>query len=206
VLAPLAKLDRIRPVSVNERLGLVNSGDSDHATFLGDNSAPAFFWNQSGAGYDHVHHTQFDTFETVAPGDEEHNARVVAVAAFGLAQLDHPLERTDMAPLAPRRMGVSGFTGAILQQVLPEGRANMAGWQEGDELLSVDGVEVKNRDEIVRAINQGGPRKTIRLRRASEVIDTELDWSNDPEEPERSARAGRREAWLKAHAASPAGR
>ncbi len=207
VLAPLATLDRVRPVSVNERLGLVNSGDSDHAPFLGQNAAPAFFWNQSGAGYDHVHHTQFDTFETVAPADEEHNALVVAVAAFGLAQLDHPLDRTDMAPLAPRRMGVAGFTGATLQEVMPEGRANMAGWQQGDVLLTVDGAEVKNREEIVRAINQGSPRKTIRLRRGSEVIDTELDWSNDPDEPERSARAGRREAWVKAHprpAAAPA--
>ncbi len=203
VLAPLAGLDRIRPVTVNERLGLVNSGDSDHAPFLGQNAAPAFFWNQSGAGYDHVHHTQFDTYETVAPGDEEHNALVVAVAAFGLAQLDHPLDRTDMAPISPRRMGVLGFTGATVQQVLPEGRANMAGWQEGDVLLTVDGVEVRNREEIVRAVNEGGPRKTIRLRRGSEVIDTELDWSNDPDEPERSARAGRREAWIKArpHAA-----
>jgi len=206
VLAPLANLDRIRPVTVNERLGLVNSGDSDHATFLemGENAVPAFFWNQSGAGYDHVHHTQFDTFETVAAADEEHNARVVAVAAFGLAQLDHLLDRTDMAPLSPRRLGVAGFTGAILKEVLPEGRANMAGWQEGDELLTVDGVEVKNREDLVRAINQGGPRKTIRLRRGNEVIDTELDWSSDPDEVERSARAGRREAWLQKRA-PPAG-
>lgn len=200
VLAPLAAFDRLRPVSVNERLGLANSGDSDHAPFLGANAAPAFFWNQSGAGYDHVHHTQYDVFENVSAADEEHNALVVALAAFGLAQLDHPLERTDMAPLATRKMGVAGFQGATVQDVMADGRASTAGWQKGDVLLAVDGVAVSNRDEIVRAINQGAPRKTIRLRRGSEELETVLDWSDDAEEPERSARAGRREAWLRAHA------
>jgi hypothetical protein len=199
VFAPLAGLDRLRPVSVEERLGLQNSGDSDHAPFLGENAAPAFFWNQSGAGYNHVHHTQFDTFETVAAADQQHNARVVALVAFGLAELDHPLDRSDMAPLAPRRMGVAGFEGTTVQEVLEDGRASKAGWQKGDVLLSVDTVEVSNREEIVRAINQLGPRKTIRLRRGDEVLETVLDWSDDPGEPERSARAGRREAWFAKH-------
>jgi hypothetical protein len=199
VLAPLATLDRIRPVRVHERLGLRISEESDQASFLGEGLAPAFAWNQSGAGYEYVAGTQHDVFEHVAPADEEHNARVVALAAFGLAQLDGLLDRTDMEPLAPRRLGVAGFSGATLLQVAPEGRAHEAGWQEGDVIVRVDGKPVDNREEILRAINQGGPRKTIRLRRGSEELDTSIDWSDDPDEPERSARAGRREAWIRLH-------
>ncbi|MBK7643732.1 MAG: M20/M25/M40 family metallo-hydrolase [Planctomycetes bacterium] len=199
VLAPLAALDRDRPVAVHEVMGLLNSEDSDHAPFLHEARAPAFFWNQSETGYELVHHTQLDTFATVSGPDEEHNARVVAVAAFGLAQLDHALDRTDSEALPTRKMGVAGFQDTAVRSVLPEGRAQQAGWQDGDVLLSVDGVAVSGRESLVRAINQGGPRKTIRLRRGATELDTVLDWSDDPDEPERSARAGRREAWLKAH-------
>lgn len=199
IFAPIAGLDLARPVHANERLGLVNSGDSDHAPFLGENPLPAFFWNQSGAGYDYVHHTQHDLFESVPAADEQHNARVVAITALGLADLDHMLDRTDIAPLPTRKLGVAGFDGATVQAVLPDGRANAAGWKEGDVLLTVDGVEVANREQIVRAINQGGPRKTIRLQRGEEKLETVLDWSDDPDEPERSARAGRRAAWIEKH-------
>jgi len=201
VIAPVAALDRVRPVSVNERLGLVNSGDSDHAPFLGaKDPVPAFFWNQSENGYDHVHHTQFDVFENIAAADEEHNARVVAVVALGLAELDHLLDRTDMKPLPTRRLGVN-FDGATITHVTPESRAAAAGWKDGDVLIAVDGLEVSNREEIVRAINQGGPRKTIRVRRGEERLEAAFDWSDDPDEPERSARAGRRDAWHKAQQA-----
>lgn len=199
VLAPLAGIDPARPVRVEEVLGLVNSGDSDHASFLGKQPVPAFFWQQSEDGYERVHHTQYDTFESVLPLDEEHNARVVALVAWGLAGLDHLLDRTDMAPLARRRLMVGDFEGNLVHQVVKDGRAAKAGWQEGDAVLSVDGVPVADRADIVRLVNLGGPRKTIRIRRGQEELDTQFDWSDEKDEPERSARAGRREAWRRAH-------
>ena len=199
VLAPVATLDPARPVRVEEVLGLVNSGDSDHAPFLGKQPVPAFFWEQSEDGYEHVHHTQYDTFETVKPLDEEHNARVVAVVAWGLAQLEHLLDRTDMAPLARRRLMVGDFEGNVVRQVVKDGRAAQAGWQEGDAVLSVDGVPVADRSDIVRLVNLGSPRKTIRIRRGQQELETHFDWSDEKDEPERSARAGRREAWRRAH-------
>ncbi len=199
VLAPVAALDPARPLRVEEVLGLVNSGDSDHASFLGKEPVPAFFWDQSEDGYERVHHTQYDTFESVKPLDEEHNARVVAVAAWGLAELDHLLDRTDMAPLARRRLAVSDFEGNVVKQVIKDGRAAKAGWQDGDAVLTVDGIAVADRADITRLVNLGSPRKTIRIRRGTEEIDTVFDWSDEKDEVERSARAGRREAWLKAH-------
>jgi|688.fasta_scaffold00475_33 hypothetical protein len=201
VFAPLAGLDPARPVRVEEVLGLENSGDSDHAPFLsGKRPTPAFFWEQSGAGYTRVHHTQHDRLDSVDPDDQRHNARVVALAAFAIAQLENPLDRTDMQPLSRRLLGVGSLEGAVVGEVRANGVAAKAGWQAEDRVLAIDGVAVKSRDEIVLLLQQGGSVKLAKLARGDQMLETRLDWSQDPVEAERAARALRREAWLRAGA------
>ena len=62
VCAPLVDLDPRFPFEIREVDGIVNSGDSDHAPFIAA-GVPSFFWHQSEEDYEHVHHTQYDTFE-----------------------------------------------------------------------------------------------------------------------------------------------
>jgi hypothetical protein len=198
VFAPLAALDPARPFRVHESLGLVNSGDSDHAPFIRA-GVPAFFWDQDEAGYERVHHTQFDTFESVDGEEQRYSAGVIAAAAYGLADLDHLLDRTDMKPLDKRLMGVR-LEGARVAHVFESGRAEAAGWQDGDVVVSVDGELVGSQAEISEALQRGGPRKIVRVRRGERTLETVLDYSADASEPERAAREERRAAFVKSHA------
>ncbi|MFN0243834.1 MAG: M20/M25/M40 family metallo-hydrolase [Planctomycetota bacterium] len=193
VFAPLASFDGARSFEVSESLGVENSGDSDHAPFLAA-GVPAFFWEQSEEGYERVHHTQHDVLEEVDFDDVRHSVAVVATAAYGFAELDHLLDRTDMAPIARRRLGVL-FDGARVRRVM-RGKAEAAGWREGDVVVSLDGVPVTGEGVIVRRLQEGGSVKAFRLRRDGLDFDTTIDYSDDPAESERAARAARRAAFF----------
>jgi hypothetical protein len=197
VCAPLSVLDRRFPFSVREVDGLQNSGDSDHAPFI-QKGVPSFFWHQSEKDYEHVHHTQYDTFEEVDAAQLEHSAIVVAVAAIGFANLDKKLDRTDMKPLPRRRMGVRFDDACVVEQVTEDGKAAKAGWKIGDKVVSVDGRSVSTQGEVSAKLQEGGPKKTIRLLRGSETIESVLDYTGEPGEDERAERAARRAAFLQA--------
>ena len=198
VFAPLPADERFT-FRVVESDGLLNSGDSDHAPFL-QAGVPGFFWNQSGAGYDRVHHTHFDVFETVDPEQQRRSALVVAIGAYGFAQLDHLLDRTDAEAVEPRRMGVS-LEGMRVTRVSGRGKAKEAGWQEGDVILSIDGTEPKDREAVTEIVRAGGAKKVFKLRRGEEVVESTIDWGDERSEKERGERAKRREAWLREHGA-----
>lgn len=207
VFAPLAERDLAGQderfsFRVGESDGLLNSGDSDHAPFL-QAGVPGFFWNQGGQGYDRVHHTHFDVFETVDPVQQEHSAIVVAVGAYGFAQLDHLLDRTDAEAVEPRRMGVS-LEGTRITRVSGRGKAKDAGWQDGDVILSIDGSEMKDRDGVTELVRSGGAKKVFRLQRGQEIVESTIDWGDENSEKQRGERVLRREAWLREHASGPA--
>ncbi|MFO1010149.1 MAG: M20/M25/M40 family metallo-hydrolase [Planctomycetota bacterium] len=200
VFAPLRASKTPFPFAVREVDALANSGDSDHAPFLRV-GVPAFFWEQSEEGYEHVHHTQYDLFETVDPKAQEHSARVVAVAALGFANLDHLLDRgalADQKPIARRRMGVQ-LDGAKVTEVTADGKAAKAGLLAGDVVLAVDGVAVASQGDVVGELQRGGPQKTFRVKRGEAELDVVLDYTDDPGEAERVERARRREEWLRTH-------
>jgi hypothetical protein len=70
---------------------------SDHASF-NRVGVPGFIWGQSGdlARYADTHHTQHDTFDRAVAEYQEHSSIVVALAAYGIANLDHMLAREQM--------------------------------------------------------------------------------------------------------------
>jgi hypothetical protein len=195
VTAPLADLDARFPFEITEVDGLVNSGDSDHAPFI-QAGVPSFFWHQSERDYEHVHHTQHDRFEAIPQDELAHSARVVAVCAFGFANLDHRLDRTDSKPLERRRLGVQLAADATLQRVTDDGRAKKAGWLENDRIVSIDGEPVATQKEVLAKVWAGGSVKVFRLARGAETIESTIDWSDEPAEKERAARAQRRAAFL----------
>lgn len=190
VFAPLARADARFPFQVRVLPGvegLPNSGDSDHAPFIRA-GVPGFFWEQSEEGYEHVHHTQFDTFETVDADELRQSARVVAIAALGFANLDALVDRTDMEPLPRRRMGVR-LDGTTIASVTSDGRAAAAGLREGDIVLAIDGVVVADQSAIGDELQHGGPSKVVRVQRGAEVLELTLDFADGPGEAERAERA-----------------
>jgi hypothetical protein len=196
VFAPFLDESARFPFEVRELDALVNSGDSDHAPFLSA-GVPAFFWEQSEEGYTRVHHTQYDTFDTIDPAQQEHSARVVAVAALGFANLDHLLDRgamEDGRPPPRRRIGVQ-LEGTRVVELVENGKAKAAGVQAGDVLTALDGVKLASQEDLSRELQRGGSRKTLVVRRGEAVLEFALDWSGDEGEAQRLERARRREEW-----------
>lgn len=185
VFAPVKSLDPARPFEIRRVEGL-RPGPSDHAPFVRAN-VPAFHWVQSSEGYARVHHTQYDVLEAADPASQEHSAIVIALAAYGFAQLDHLVDRTNLRAPEPRRMGVF-LEGLTVRRVVEGSRAARAGWRAGDVIVAIDGEALASPQDLQRLLQGGPSRKKFRLRRGEEQVETELDWSDDPDEPRRLER------------------
>ena len=189
---PVVDLDAELPFEVVENEGLnARGGSSDHAPFV-QAGVPGFFWQQSGrSSYPFVHHTQNDVFEHAIAEYQRHSAMVVAVGAYNLAQLDEPLDRTGLIrKQAPRRLMGVFLEDTTITGLTDGGKAQEAGWKEGDVIVSIDGVAVANRGEVGRELRRGGPLKTIVLQRGEETFESTLDYSDlEPEEPEETRTA-----------------
>jgi hypothetical protein len=182
VFAPVASLDPKFPFEVR-KVGGLTGGGSDHASFLAAN-VPGFFWRQAGkATYSRTHHTQFDTYDAAVPEYQAHSALVVALAASGIADLDHLLSREKLrAPTARNRrllgVEVDGLTVTALSE---DGVAGKSGVLVGDLILSIDGTKVADRDELSRALNSGGPRKKVVVVRDGKEVELTVDWGPMPQ-------------------------
>ena len=192
VFAPVRDLDPDRTFEIVELEGLRRGGSSDHSPFVRA-GVPAFHWIQDGEGYSYIHHTQNDNFALAKADDQRHSSLVVALAALGFANLDHKIDRTDMVPPGDRLMGVQ-LAGTSIARVTDDGRAKAAGWQAGDVVTHIDGVAVEGRSELVAMVQAGNARKTFTLRRGDETLETVIDWSDDPDEPDRKRWRERRAA------------
>ena len=191
-------LDPEMPFELVVRDALPGSASSDHAPFV-QAGVPGFFWRQEGrSNYRHFHHTQHDHFEAAIPEYQQHSAQVVALTAFGIAELDERLERRNMEPLEPRRMGVR-LDGLTVVSISDGSRARAAGWEPGDVVVAVDGAEVESARALVEVLQDGEPLKRVTIERAGERLDSQLDWSRDPAEQERARRRAERQALEAGH-------
>ncbi len=186
VFAAVVGLDSKFPFEVKKVPGLGSIG-SDHASFLSQN-VPGFFWGQAGkAVYNKTHHTQFDTYEMAIPEYQKHSALVVALAAHGVAELDHLLSREKLR--APggfgnrRTMGIQ-LDDMAVTEVMPDGAADRAGMKEGDVILKIEGAKVSDRIEIARALSAGEPKKKVLIARDGKEIELELKWNAPAAVPE----------------------
>ena len=189
--APIAELEARMGFELREVDALSGGGGSDHASFVRA-GVPGFFWMQDGrSDYNRYHHTQYDNFEAAIPSYQRHSALVAAVTALGLADQPELLDRRNMAPIEPRRLGVQ-LDGTKVESLTEGGKAAAAGWQVGDVIVSIDGEEVTDRRALMRRVQEGAPRKEFTLKRGEETIQSVLDWSDDPGEQERARRAEER--------------
>ncbi len=192
-LAPVFGLDKDMPFGLYYAEGL-RPGGSDHNSFIAA-GVPGFFWRQAGrADYDHAHHTQYDTWDAMVPEYQQHSAMVVALAAWGFANLDQMLDRTDAAPLGPsRRLGVM-LDGTRISELVDDGNARRLGMKAGDVLVSIDGKKMESTIDVVRGLHSKGNVKVIVYRRGKRQRTVKLDFGASPQAVELAARRARRKA------------
>ncbi len=172
--APIKSLNPEMPFRIKEVAGL-RGGGSDHSPFLSAD-VPGFFWAQEGRDiYRRTHHTQFDTYDAAIPEYQQHSAMVVALAALGVANLDHLLSRENMKPPPPRRMGVF-LEGAEVTGIAPNSQAEQVGMKTGDRIVKVDATAVSGQMGIVRALQAGDPQKVITVLREGREIEFKFSW------------------------------
>ncbi|MDF1801062.1 MAG: M20/M25/M40 family metallo-hydrolase [Planctomycetota bacterium] len=180
VFEPVLELNPAMPFQVNQNRGLSTMGMSDHAAFV-QKGVPGFFWGQSGElEYSYVHHTLHDNVAEVNRAYQEHSAIIVGVGALGLANLDTKLDRTDLVRPSRfsnrRTMGVY-LDEATVSDVIEGGKAAAHGWKAGDVIVSIDGVAVATREEIVAELHKGETKKVITILRGEKRLEFTLDWA-----------------------------
>ena len=60
--------------------------------------------------------------------------------------------------------------------VVADGVAAKAGLKVGDVFLKVDGKDVGSRADLVRAIQAGGPKKVVGVKRGDEEVELNFAW------------------------------
>ncbi len=186
-LEPVLTLDPSMPFSINEISGLSRQGSSDHSSFI-QAGVPGFAWGQTGrTSYRFSWHTQFDTIDYVVPEYQQQSSMIAAIAAYNTANLPEMLDRTNLVdenagnrrgPRNGRRMGVF-LDGTEITGLADGGRAEQAGWEVGDVIVAIDGVAVASQRDIVSELQKGGPKKTIKLKRGEEEVESVLDYSDN---------------------------
>lgn len=105
VCAPLADADPDFPFTVEKRQGEprpkpTKAGGSDHAYFAMNGVPTIGFTIKDPKGYNfdynEIWHTERDTYNKSIPEYQEHTAICTAVVLYGLANLDHLLDRTGL--------------------------------------------------------------------------------------------------------------
>jgi carboxypeptidase Q len=181
-LAPLIGLDPAMPFAIREVVGLTAGGGSDHASFTAA-GVPGFFWGQRGgkANYNHVHHTQFDTYDAAIPEYQKHSSLVVALASLGISNLDHMLSREKMmAPGGGNRGGGRRMSGIRLEEmkvseVIEGTPAEKAGFKVGDIVTKVAGKAVSNVDDYREAMTAAtGAEVAITVKRDGNEVELKL--------------------------------
>lgn len=190
-LEPVFDLDPAMPFGLYYSDGL-RPGGSDHNSFI-TAGVPGFFWHQAGkAEYDHAHHTQYDLWDAMVPEYQQHSAMVVALAAWGFANLDEPLDRTDSKPLGvSRRLGVQ-LDENKLTEVMDDSNAARLGMKVGDVIVKMDGKDMKSMMDIVRGLRAKGDKRVIVYKRGKRTKTVTLDFDAGPVADERRARKARR--------------
>jgi carboxypeptidase Q len=188
-LRPLIGLDPELPFKIRPVRSLPMGIGSDHDSYLAA-GVPGFFWDQGGrANYTRTHHTQYDTYDAAIPEYQRHTAMVVAIAALGIANLPEKLDRTGMrARSAPeagrgprRRLGITpGEDDLTIAEVQEDSVAARAGLQRGDLILKIDGREVKDLFGLRDLLADGGPEKTLLVRRAGREITIPVRFEDAP--------------------------
>jgi carboxypeptidase Q len=179
VFGPVTKLDEKMPFTVRKVNGFSPQGASDHASFLAA-GVPGIFWNQAGkAVYNHTHHTQYDTYDQAIPEYQKHSSIVLAVGAYGIANLDHLLSREKLllrGGVGGRRLLGVMLDGLKVSDVEPGGVFDKAGGKVGDTLLSINGRKIGDREELAETIQSAAVKYKMIVSRDGKEVELSLNF------------------------------
>ncbi|MFK5956921.1 MAG: M20/M25/M40 family metallo-hydrolase [Planctomycetota bacterium] len=153
---------------------------SDHDAYL-RGGVPGFFWEQFGeTNYTYIHHTQHDFTDEVRPDYQRATARVVAAAAWRLANMD-PMVPRDSITKPKKRQLLGVFLGekSSLDSVNDGSLAAKAGLKAGDVLVSIGATEIKGIRDIRKAMQTNEDRRLVTWKRGEETHSAWFDWKND---------------------------
>jgi carboxypeptidase Q len=179
VFARARTLDEKLPFTIRKVPGLPRGIGSDHDAFLAK-GVPGFFWNQArtaekGQVYSHEHHTQHDHYAAAIPEFQRHSAIVIAIGAWGLANLDGLLPRDGLTATATaenrRMLGVQCDDEMVVQSVVPDSAALKAGVKEGDRILKLGGKAVPDNIELRKEIQVAPAQTTVTVRRDGKELE-----------------------------------
>ena len=168
----------LRPVS-----GLPRGIGSDHDAYLSV-GVPGFFWRQSGeTSYTFIHHTQNDHYEQAVARYQEHSAKVIAMTAWRLANLEEMLPRDDIISEEPQRRRTVGVylddnDGLKVSGLVEGGLASKAGLKAGDRLVQIGDRKLQSAGDLRRALRDGDDRMRIVVQRGEEQLAFVFDWKD----------------------------
>ncbi|MGE4602421.1 MAG: M20/M25/M40 family metallo-hydrolase [Planctomycetota bacterium] len=183
VFGPVMQMNPDLPFTIKDVEGLPRGIGSDHESFL-RKGVPGFFWTQEGrADWRRGIHTQFDTFDLVIPEYLEHSTTVIALAALGMADLDHLLSREGMLQEGGdrrrggggRRLGVM-LDENVISEVVPDSPAAKAGLKSGDKIVKIDDEDVTDRRSLMRGLYSGEAKKKIVFERDGKRQQVTIEW------------------------------
>jgi membrane-associated protease RseP (regulator of RpoE activity) len=188
IFAPVTNLDPEIPFRVRKTKGLSPVG-SDNDAFLSA-GVPGFFWDQRGtSNYNHVHHTQFDTYEEAIPQYQRNSAIVIAVGALGIANLPALLPRDGLrAPgggFGGRRLGVQLDDDMRIDEVVDDSIAAKVHLLAGDKILKIGETPVADREELRVAMQESPTKSKVVVMRGTEVLEFEIEFPVDLDAPIR---------------------
>ncbi|MCH2111690.1 MAG: M20/M25/M40 family metallo-hydrolase [Planctomycetes bacterium] len=165
---------------------------SDHDSYL-QAGMPGFFWEQSGtSNYSYVHHTQNDTYENAIAKYEEHSAKVIALAAWRLANMEQMIPRDDLRQGGQSRRGgdrrmlgvyLDEESGHTVTGLIQDGMAQTSGMKVGDIILAIDDAKIESQGDFRRAMRGGEAQKIITVKRGDQKLKFQFDWEKKTSGP-----------------------
>lgn len=175
-------------------------GGSDHASFIAA-GVPGLNWNLRGRSnyFAHTWHTQWDTIDVAIEEYQRHTATVVAMAAFGTANLPELLDRTGVSAGGGRPQSAAfaaSWFGAEMEEftfksVQKDGRAAAMGVEPGDVLKKVAGRDLESLREIFQFAREvEGDTVTFTFQRGARTFEAGAKKGDLPAPRQRPERGG----------------
>jgi hypothetical protein len=167
---------------------------SDHDSYL-RSGVPGFFWNQAGeSNYTYVHHTQHDIYDNAVPRYEEHSAKVIAMSAWRLANMDQMLPREDIlnrnrennrSSRNRKMLGVflSEDDGLLIDRLVKDGLSEKAGLKPGDRFTEIAGQKLSSQGDLRRALREDEDIKQIAILRDGKTLKSTFNWKEKTATP-----------------------
>ncbi|MCY2958802.1 MAG: M20/M25/M40 family metallo-hydrolase [Planctomycetota bacterium] len=188
IFAPVKDLDPEHPFKVRTTKGVSPVGsDSDAFLAVG---VPGLFWDQHGkSNYNHVHHTQFDTYEEAVPEYQRNSAIVIAVGALGIANLPDLLPRDGLRAtgggMGGRRLGVQLDEDMKITEVVDDGLAAKVGLLVGDKVVKIGDTQVSDTTELRTAMQDSPVKSKVVVLRGPETVEFAIEFPVDLDAPIR---------------------